>query len=68
MGRAELQAEVSPLDDKATDDEKKENANKTAEREKIVKNMQNRGNEVWCILALVLHSTTLMCLRKDHFD
>ena len=68
MGQDELPAEVYPLDANATDDEKKEHAKKTAEREKTVKNVGNRINEVWCNFALVLDNTTLIYLSSDCFN
>ena len=60
--------EMEPLVDGATAEQRSEHGTKAAEREKIMKGINNRNNEVWCNLVLVLDNTTLMCLRSDCFN
>ena len=60
--------ELEPLVDGATAEQRSEHETKAAEREKIMKGINNRNNEVWCNLVLVLDNTTLMCLRSDCFN
>ena len=68
MGQDDTPDELEQLVDGETAEQRSEHETKVAEREKIMKGIKNRNNEVWCKLVLVLDSTTLMCLRSDCFN
>ena len=68
MGQDDTPDELEPLVDGATVEQRSEHETKAAEREKIMKGIKNRNNEVWCNLVLVLDYTTLMCLHSDCFN
>ena len=60
--------ELEQLVYRATSEQRSEHETKVAEREKIMKDIKNRNNEVWCNLILALDNTSLMCLRSDCFN
>ena len=68
MGQDDAPDLVEPLADGANPEQRREHETKVAEREKILKGIKSRNNEVWCNLVLVLDNTTLMCLRSDCFN
>ena len=68
MGQDDTPDELEQLVDGATAEQRSEHEIKVADREKIMKGIKNRNNEVWCNLVLVLDNTTLMCLRSDCFN
>ena len=68
MGQDDTPDELEQLVDGATAEQRSEHETKVAEREKIMKGIKNRNNEVPCNLVLVLDNTTLMCLRSDCFN
>ena len=68
MGQDDAPDDVEPLADGANPEQRAEHETKVAEREKILKGIKSRNNEVWCNLVLVLDNTTLMCLRSDCFN
>ena len=68
MGQDDTPDELEPLVDGATAEQRSEHETKAAEREKVMKGIKNRNDEVCCNLVLVLDNTTLMCLRSDCFN
>ena len=68
MGQNNTPDELEQFIDGATAEQRSEHETKVAEREKIMKGIKNRNNEVLCNLVLVMDNTIMMCLCRDCFN
>ena len=65
MGTEEQPEEPPELEEGATNPERERHRQAVAEYEKRVSELNEKSNSVWCNLALVLDTTTLMLIKHD---
>ena len=68
IGKETEPAEIQPLEEIATEEARMEHEKKVEKFGKELEEFKERNNQVWCLIALTLDSSSLMFIRHDCID